>query len=432
MLLRLATLACLALASAAPASAQTSDYTPAQLARVNPIVEVARSVGPAVVNIFQEVVQEVELPWPYNRLWGRQTRRNTSLGSGVIIDEDGFVLTNAHVIQPNGEIRVQLRDGSSYVAGLINIDTANDVALLKIDGDRPLPTARIGTSSDVMVGETVIAIGNPLGNENTVTSGIVSSVYRDVRIPGTNAQPSFKDFIQLDAPINPGNSGGPLLNVLGEVIGINWAIATEAEGIGFAIPIDRVRDSLVSKLLNPREANAVVTGLEVSSDESGRDVRLAAIQADGPAADSGLRAGDRLLSVAGEPVEWIFDFNKALYGRRPGDSLPLVVQRDDRQVPAEIVLGGEVSLREVILSRLGLRVVDHPRYFGVVVEALDPTSPAALVGIRSGDLIDSLDGQGVNDTEALYEALEGVRPGQQVTLHLFRNGTPLRASIELR
>jgi S1-C subfamily serine protease len=211
-------------------------------ARVTPIVRVVRDVGPAVVNVYQEVVQQVEVPFPWNQLRGPQRSNRSSLGSGFLIDPEGYILTNAHVIGLGSEgIRVSLSDQESYPATLISLDSENDVALLRIKprADHPLVAVRLGTSSDLMVGETIIAIGNPLRNENSVSTGIVSSLFRDVRLAGSQApdQPAFKDFIQIDAPINKGNSGGPLLNVHGEVIGINFAVANEAQGIGFAIPI---------------------------------------------------------------------------------------------------------------------------------------------------------------------------------------------------
>ncbi len=424
----------LVLAAGLPAQEEWSrEFTPEQLPRVTPIVRVAREVGPAVVNIYQEVIEQVALPWPYRYFEPGGTRR-TSLGSGVVIDPDGYILTNSHVIaRPDRDIQVRLPDGKAFVAKLINTDPANDVALLKVAAERPLPYARLGTSSDVMVGETIVAIGNPLGNENTVTSGIVSSLFRDVNVPGQpGGAQRFRDFIQLDAAINPGNSGGPLLNIRGEVVGINWAIATEAEGIGFAIPIDRVRDSLVDRLLNPLVVSDVVTGLEVESDAWGREVALGHVADDSPAARAGLLPGDRLVSVDGRPVEWVFDYNKALFGSRPGDRLDLVVKRGESVIPVELELAADETPMRFIESLTGLRVVDHPRYYGVVVESVDPRGPAARLPIQRGDLIDGLAGRHVNDSQALYRILKALPDGVQVDIQLFRRGQPLRGRLSLR
>jgi serine protease Do len=420
-----------AVASAPTLRAQeTADYSPAQWPRVTPVVDVVRQVGPAVVNIYQEVVSEEPLPWPYNRMFP-QRRLSTSLGSGVIIDADGFILTNAHVIQPGGEIQVQLSDGTSQLASLVNLDATNDVALLKIHPQVDLPVAELGTSSDVMVGETVLAIGNPLGNASSVTTGIVSSVFRDVRLPD-GAGERFRDFIQLDAPINPGNSGGPLLNIRGDVIGINWAIAKEAEGIGFAIPIDRVRQSLVDTLLNPQLHKNVVTGMELSSDARGRDVSVAMVNPDSPASRAGLEPGDRVVSVGGAAVDWVFDVAKAFYQADPGDDVAIVVDRGGEQVPTSLRLAEEMSPLKFISDTLGLRVVDHPNYFGVLVEAVDPGGPAARLPLRRGDLIDGFEDQKVDGIQDLYGALRRAGSTDPVTLNLFRGGKALRGRLSLR
>ena len=411
-------------------SSSPPSFTQEQWPRVTPVVDVVRQVGPAVVNIYQEVVTEVPLPWPYNRLSPRQ-QRSTSLGSGVIIDAEGFILTNAHVIQPGGQIRVQLSTGESQLASLVNLDPTNDVALLKISGHEQLPVARLGTSSDIMVGETVLAIGNPMGNASSVTRGIVSSLFRDVQVPGAPGE-RFRDFIQLDAPINPGNSGGPLLNIRGDVIGINWAIAREAEGIGFAIPIDRVRHSLADTLLNPQLHKNVVTGMELSTDARGRDVTLALVLEASPAERAGLTAGDRLLSIAGQPVRWEFDVAKALYRADPGDQVALVVDRDGRELSLQLRLAEQISPPQFIASALGLRVVDHPNYFGVLVEAVDPSGSAARLPLRRGDLIDGVNGLQVNSVADLYSALRRVGGGEQVTFNLFRRGQALRGRVSLR
>lgn len=413
------------LLSAAPAD---DTFTPEQLPRVTPLVRLVREVGPAVVNIYQEVYHEVELRWPYNRIYGPLRTRQSSLGSGVVIDPDGYILTNAHVIDSDvpQNIQVRLDDGSSHTAQLVNTDPANDVALLKISPDRPLRAARLGRSSDVMVGESVVAIGNPLNNENTVTAGIVSSVFREVKVPGGEGR--FRDFIQIDAPINPGNSGGPLLNVLGEVIGINWAIATGAEGIGFAIPIDRVRESLLGTLLNPVVLGGVDAGVEVAGGPDA--VQLADVRADSPAARAGLRPGDELVSIGGVPVRWEFDVNKVLYRTAPGERIEVVVRRGERLIPAELTIERIETALAAIRRVLGLRVVDHPTFFGVLVESVDPAGPAAAVPLQRGDLIDGLDDVEVDGVEQFHRLLRQVPSGGRLRLHLFRNGQPLVGTLQ--
>ncbi|MBM3984594.1 MAG: PDZ domain-containing protein [Planctomycetes bacterium] len=415
----------------APAAAQSAPpLTGRQQLRDTPVARVVREAGPAVVNVYQDVVHEVELRYPYNLIFPSRSRRS-SLGTGFVIDRDGYILTNAHVIQQDQGvpvsqgIYVRLSDRSEYPAELVNVDVANDVALLKVTPPPGLvlAAARLGTSSDVMPGESVVAIGNPLGNENSVSTGIVSSVFREVPLPASGRQPSspvFKDYIQVDAAINPGNSGGPLLNVLGEVIGINFAIANNAEGIGFAIPIDRVRRTLTENLLNPRIKREVVTGLEVQGDPVSRSVILAAVHEDGPAERAGLRAGDQLVSIAGQPVAWEFDVSKALLATQPGDRVDVVVERDGRTVRAALELGRDDSPLLVIWRRMGLSVVDHPRYKGVRVERVDPTGPAAVLGLQPGDLLDGLGEEELDSTLDLHDTLRALPPGQRMVVHVWR------------
>ncbi|MFT7465041.1 MAG: serine protease Do [Pseudohongiellaceae bacterium] len=398
--------------------------------RITPVVRVAATVGPAVVNIYQDVPHRQQLPWPYSHV-SPSTRTSTSLGSGVIIDPDGFVLTNAHVISPQGRIRVQLTSGETLQAQVVQLDPANDVALLKVAADRPLPTAKLGSSGDVMVGETVIAIGNPLGNASSVTAGIISSIFRDVQIPGAHGE-RFRDIIQLDAAINPGNSGGPLMNVLGEVIGINWAIARDAEGIGFAIPIDRVRESLMDTLFNPMVLANISVGLTLEGDARGRTVHVAAVTPGGAGAAAGLLAGDRVISLADQEVAWEFDFNKALYYAKPGDTLPIVVERDRQEIQSTLLLAAQESPMQYLWRTLGLRVVDHPKFFGVMIDSVDPRGVGAQLPLRQGDLIDGLNGVDVNNTLDLFEVVRQLPAGHGALVNLFRNGQGLRGQLVLR
>ena len=427
-----------------PAAAQALPaLSERQQQRDTPVARVVREAGPAVVNVYQDVVQEVELRYPYNLLWGPGRSRRSSLGTGFVIDPDGYILTNAHVIQQNQGIpvsqgiHVRLADASEYPAELVSVDVDNDVALLKITlpPGQSLPAARLGTSADVMPGETVIAIGNPLGNENSVSSGLVSSVLREVRLPSSgrdHASPVFKDYIQVDAAINPGNSGGPLLNVLGEVVGINFAIANGAEGIGFAIPIDRVRRTLTENLLNPRLKREVVTGLEVVGDPVQRAVTLALVQQGGPAERAGLRVGDRLVSIAGQAVAWEFDVNKALLATHPGERVDVVIERDGRTVRTALELGKDDSPLLVIWRRMGLSVVDHPRYKGVRIERVDPTGPGAALGLQLGDLLDGIGETEVDSSADLHRTIGSLLPGQGVVVHVWRGNGASWGQLLLR
>ena len=216
----------------------------AAITRRNAIVEAVEAVGPAVVNISTE--QRVQNPFA-NSFFGRSFGEllqapeggyvENSLGSGTIVNPEGYILTNEHVLWGASRITVSLADGRKFEAEVVGSDSDSDLAVIRIHADEPLPAVSMGDSGDTMIGETVIAIGNPLGLSHTVTVGVLSAQGREVR--GGNRV--YADFLQIDAPINPGNSGGPLLNILGELIGINSSIAADAEGIGFSIPIDRAR-----------------------------------------------------------------------------------------------------------------------------------------------------------------------------------------------
>ncbi|MBW2121055.1 MAG: trypsin-like peptidase domain-containing protein, partial [Deltaproteobacteria bacterium] len=219
------------------------------ISRRNVVVRVAEAAGPAVVNISTRVVSGGGTN-PFYEFGGgtlfdeffrdffeSPSRSYSSLGSGVIIRPDGTILTNEHVILRAERIKVTLLDGREFEGRLVGSDPESDLAVIRIAGRGPFPTIAMGTSRDLMIGETVIAIGNPFGLSHTVTAGVVSSLHRSFR----SGDRVYRDFIQTDASINPGNSGGPLLNIMGELIGINTAIYRGAQGIGFAIPVDRVK-----------------------------------------------------------------------------------------------------------------------------------------------------------------------------------------------
>src|SRR3989454_1494906 len=306
------------------AESQTTDRQPRQEgtpipptvsgARRTPIVVVAHDVLPAVVNIQTESTirrREVD-PFfdPFGFFGGRdRTFTSQSLGSGFIWSSDGIIVTNNHVVEGASRITVNFNDGSQLPARLIGVDPDSDVAVLRVDARRLL-AAQIGTSSDLMIGETVVAVGNPFGLSGTVTTGVVSALGRSV--PSKEAGRTFTDFIQTDASINPGNSGGPLLNIEGKVVGINTAIYANAQGIGFAIPVDRAR-KVVQDLLRYGQVHSAWIGAvtaTITPEEAKRTgVRatrgavVARVFGGSPAQSAGLRTGDVITAGGGKAVD---------------------------------------------------------------------------------------------------------------------------------
>jgi serine protease Do len=370
--------------------------------RQTPVVEVVRRVRAAVVNIHSERTVRGPDAEELFSLAPSQNRVN-GMGTGILIDPRGYVVTNQHVVEDVNVIRVRLSDGTSASARVLARDHEADLALLKIDVNRPLPTMPLGTAADLMVGETVIAIGNAYGYEHTVTVGVVSAIKRDVTL---NKEVSYKQLIQTDASINPGNSGGPLLNVYGELVGVNVAIRAGAQGIGFAIPVDsmvRVAADLLRKRGGP--AHGMVVRDEVNAlreeDRPLRQTVVERLEPNGPAARAGVQRGDVLVSVGGQPVASSLDLERAMLERAIGDRMVVVVRRHGAEQKLEMVLeaGRAAALpsTDLIWRKLGLRLqavsadqvsqADQQLHGGLAVADLRPDSPAAKAGIQRGDVL---------------------------------------------
>ncbi len=305
--------------------------------RRSEIVEVVEKVAPAVVNIAAEQIVRRRPSLFDEFFFGGDPRprsdRAQSLGSGVIIDPKGVILTNDHVISGASRILATTKSGQELECEVIGSDADNDLAVLRVRNPRgSLPTIRLGTSSDLLIGESIVAIGNPFGLSNTVTAGVVSALGRSVR--GDQNQRLYTDFIQIDAPINPGNSGGPVVNIQGEMVGIATAIIGGAQGIGFATPVDRAK-RIVDDLLRFGEVRAVWIGVRgrtiTSGGEAGglerpRGYRVRSVFPGSPAARAGLRPGDLIVSLDGAPIESEDAFETALAGRGPGRPMRLVLR----------------------------------------------------------------------------------------------------------
>jgi serine protease Do len=360
--------------------------------RVTYVVRAVQAARPAVVNIQG---QKTVAATVQTAAGSEAPRQVNGMGTGVVVDERGYILTNYHVVADVRRIQVTLYDHREYTAELIARDPDSDLAVIKIPTKDPLPLIRIGTSADLMEGEPVIALGNAFGYEHTVTRGIISALGRDVQVSDTQ---TYDDLIQTDASINPGNSGGPLMNVDGEMIGLNVAVRAGAQGIGFAIPVDQVmtvatRMMSIEQLENKRHGIVSHTG----GDEKTALV-VENVQSNSPASNAGLRAGDQILDVAKMPVARPLDLERALLDRSNRERIPLSIVRDGEQLALEMELGSCSKAWDV----LGLELTQEPkstfqsrasRYRGGMrVVDVRPGSPAAKEGIRGGDILVGMHG----------------------------------------
>ena len=278
--------------------AQAGDRSPGS-PRHTPVVEAVRKVQPCVVNITSEKKAASSSRWPFSQAENEKPRVS-GMGTGVLIDARGYILTNQHVVDKVQGVEVHLADGTSLPARVVQQDEAMDVAVLKVEAGRPLPAIVIGTSADLELGEPVITIGNAFGYENTVSQGIISQLNRNVTLSDEQV---YRNLIQTDACINPGNSGGPLVNIEGELIGINVAVRAGAQGIGFALPIDDVK-RVATELLSTRRISGTWHGVVSGEALSGasRAVIVSDVTVGSPAETAGVKKGDQVVRVGDYPV----------------------------------------------------------------------------------------------------------------------------------
>lgn len=329
----------------------------AQANRRTPVVIAVEKVGPAVVNIHTARVEKRYAMDPWFLRRAPRTYRATSLGSGVVIDSVGLVVTNEHVVRGATEIKVHLADGRIFSAKRIDQALRSlDLALLQIEHENEVfPHVRFGRSDDLMVGETVIALGNPFGLENSVTTGVVSAKNRslDRRLHG---ELQYRNLIQTDASINPGNSGGALVNINGKLIGINTAVHSKAEGIGFAIPVDVVRNATTRLLELELISRGDLLGLTTEGDQQGLFVRDVA--KDGAAFAAGIRKGERILAVARRSVRTPFDFALAMYSS--ADSKKTRVRVGDGRESRDVILERKNATLDQYLAQKTRRLTAGP------------------------------------------------------------------------
>ncbi len=391
--------------------AASAAHTFASSPRETPVVKAIRRVQASVANIHSETrADDGGSLFSVDR-----GQKVNGMGTGIIIDERGYIVTNHHVVDGVDALRVTTNDGSSYTAQVVSFDRKHDLAIIKINPTRQLTVMPLGTSSDLMLGETVIAVGNAYGYENTMTGGLISALSRDVEV---NEKQSYRNLIQTDASINPGNSGGPLINMDGEVIGINVAIRAGAQRIGFAIPIDDAR-IVIAQLLNNEKLSSTWHGTVTSDVKNGATRKLVVDSTvnDGPAARAGIQQGDIITKVGEVNITDGTDFERALLGRPVGDKIDVTVRRADRtekltlalaasnQKPANVatttVVRGNNDEKDTSNDKFwklfGVRLAPlpdpektnvGPRYRGGMrVSQVRPNSPAASNGIQQGDIL---------------------------------------------
>lgn len=416
-----------------PTSAQELSRERHRELRRTPVVEVFEKTRDAVVNIQSTQVVERRLrmsPFDdiFDELFDMPTRggrvqrfTTTSLGSGFVIHPDGYVITNAHVVARAAALKIIAADHSEYEAELVATDDRHDLAMLKVNADSKLPTLPMGRSDDLMIGETVIAIGNPLGYEHTVTRGIISAVNRTLKVSN---DVSYENLIQTDASINRGNSGGPLLNVLGELIGINTAIRGDAQNIGFAIPVDTLRKLLPEMLVNKQTERRLDVGLRLSW----RD-RLYVVEARGPAAEAGIEPGDEIVTVNDIPIRQDYEFYIYLLNVDEFDTLKMELMRDGKRIEAEIhpqripIPDGEKLLAEKFGLHVRLLTPQQARELnirgGLLITEIEANSPAARSGFSDGQIIVQIGRHFPTSFNQVGLILENVHRGDKVLVRVY-------------
>ena len=413
----------------AAARAATLAEEPYPDAARDPVVLAVQKVLPSVVNISTERIVERQFNDPFDELFRQffgQPRRSErqgvqSLGSGVIVDEDGWIVTNWHVVRRATKITVVLADGTKFDAQYVSGDENNDLALLKIEPKKPMPSVEIADDSQPLLGETVMAIGDPFGLEHTVTRGVISAKNRSY----DNGDARFDDILQTDAAINPGNSGGPLIDTRGRLVGINMAILSQAQGIGFAIPAKRVAN-LLAVWFTPEKRARLWLGLRFERTEGA--IAVTDVQADSPAAKAGARKDDRIVSVDGQKMSDVLRLQRWLIHRTAGDVVRFDVERGGATNTVSVTLAAlpKLSASDLMLKKFGLQVQPLTRDLatalgiafvpGLVVSDVQKDSPAARADFHPKIVITQVGGEEVKSMDRLAEQLADVKKGDMVSM----------------
>jgi Do/DeqQ family serine protease len=412
--------------------APVKDIPKDMLATQQAFINLVKQVTPAVVNISTVSKKKMVRPMfegaPFFEEFfggrmpgGPQFRRDKSLGSGVIINREGYIVTNDHVVRDAESIQVKLSNEQVFAAKIIGSDQKTDLAIIKIEAKEPLPAAVLGDSDKLQVGQWAIAIGNPFGLDRTVTVGVISATGRS----GMGIE-TYEDFIQTDASINPGNSGGPLLNIYGEVIGINTAIVAAGQGIGFAIPVNMAKN-IISQLMQKGKVSRGWLGVSIQpvtpplAESFGLKKATGALVSDvmsgSPAAKAGLRQGDVILRFDGKEVKDSKQLQLIVAETPANKAVSVELIREGKPVTLSVTIGSAESSAAArsrpeaapVDTWLGLAVGEAPRGQGVVVVDVEQGSAAAEGGIQRGDIIQSVNQRRVtslNDYAAAMQEAE--------------------------
>jgi serine protease Do len=412
--------------------------------RKTPIVEVYEKTHKAVVNISGESTVSAsiwpEFDWPdIFDFGGPRFRRQVQvkvLGSGVVVHEDGYIITNAHVVEGAKNIKIVFSDGHEFSATVVSVDQSKDLAVLTIEAKDKLPFIHLGRSNDLMIGETVIAIGNPYGYSNTVTSGVVSAVGRNIEV---SEGFWLRELIQTDAPINPGNSGGPLLNINSELIGINTAIRPDAQNIGFAIPVDTLTGNL-TQMLMPEKLRRVQLGLimgrmKTVGEFNGLEVE--SVVKESPADQKGMTAGDIVLEIDGRKLTSFIDFYVKMMDKEIGEPIAIKYVRPQASRPesrtvqltlqAKPLPDGRQLARKFFQMEISELTESVARKFDfqsaypiLIITDVEKNGTAAQAGLASGDLILQVNSTTVRNLKEFSLETENISDGDIVQLKYLR------------
>lgn len=431
-----------------------------EVSRRTPVVEAVEKVGPAVVNInTEEIVYRRPNPFYgfrdpffddfFNIFKPPKDYRKQSLGSGVIIDPSGYILTNEHVILHASSITVTLIDKRKFKAKLIGADHKTDIAVIKIDAKEPMPYIEMGRSDDLIIGETVIAIGNSFGLSHTVTKGVISALNRNIK---SGKERVYTDFIQIDASINPGNSGGPLLNIDGELIGINTAIFRKGKGIGFAIPINKAR-RIVDDLIRYGEVHRGWLGIFVQhltpelADFFGLDdlqgILITKVFKDSPAEKAGLKTGDIIKAINGHKITGPKDYQDQVSSYTAGERIMIdYIDHKKKKTTAELVTTAipEDLAEEIAKNWIGVHVSEITQdmvakynlftHSGVLITKLDSDSVMERIGIFPGDVIRQINKQMIEELTDFRKAIIEAQKRKSILLLIQRGRYGYYVTVE--